>query len=135
MLKNLLFFNFGWHLCGFRHYRLWVQLLFLVLVTTSCQVVKIYSPGPGVTLASEYEQLQYRIKKKDVFVLWGLIPIENRSTAETIALYKFTKVRVFNKFNFTDYLVRSLTYGLVYTRTTVVEGSVQPSPDQILTPL
>lgn len=95
----------------------------VMVAASSCQVVKVTSPTNGVQLASESENLTSRVRKKEFYLIGGLIPLNNTRTADIIAQNGFTKVRIDTRYNILDALVSGITFGIVHIRTTTVEGS------------
>lgn len=75
-----------------------------------------------VTLANEVESLPFKVKHKNWYLFWGLVPLTNNKTDKKIQKYKLTKVRATTKFNFVDILIDLVSSGIVSTNTIIIEG-------------
>ena len=107
------------------------SLIALVLTTmlTSCYSVKMSALSPGVQLAQKGESLPIKEKKKNWYILWGLIPLSNETTGKVIEENKFDKVRIETKMTFGDFVISAFTGWLsVVSTTTIVEGVQTPVP-------
>ena len=96
----------------------------LMVAASSCQIVKVSAPaGAGVELATESDNLATKIRKKEFYLLGGLVAISNNKTQEIIAANGFKKVRVETRYNLVDAIVNGITFGIIHLRTTDVYGS------------
>jgi hypothetical protein len=101
-------------------------VLFCAFMLGSCYNTKILiNQADDVKLATPNEQLNMKIKQKNFYLLYGLVPWENNSPADKIKEYGFTKVRIYTRFGLTDFLLTTLGFGglLMTTNTTVIEGT------------
>lgn len=96
----------------------------MLCTLSGCYSVKVTAPpGKEVTLATETDQLSYKTKKRNWYILFGLVPLNDTNTRTVIANNNLTKVRVETKHEFLDYLISIFTGILtIYTHTTVIEG-------------
>lgn len=98
--------------------------LLACLFFTSCMTVKIVAPpGKNVQLISESENTTFKMTKRAIYLIGGLIPIANTSTDETISKYNLENVRVTTEFDIIDWLISGITGGLVVTKSVIVEGA------------
>ena len=105
--------------------RLSILLLSFTIFMVSCYPVKIAAPyGQKTTLATKSENLPFREKQKNWYILWGLVPISHNGPDRIIGENGLKKVRVETKMNFGDFLIAGILGGVsVVTTTTIIEGS------------
>lgn len=104
-------------------------LIFLVLITvfiTNCGTVLVNAPPrEDIRLLSETESASFKTSMKTWYVLWGLVPITNNSTADIIAKHQLKNVKVKTYYSVVDFLIGALLGGFsIYTRTTEIEGNI-----------
>lgn len=96
------------------------------LLLTACMTVKVVAPvGQTITLISETDASSFKMTKRAIFLIGGLIPIANNSTDEMIAKYNLENVRVTTEFDIIDWLISGITGGLVVTKSVIIEGSTK----------
>ena len=103
-------------------------LFFSSIFLTSCYTTMTVAPyNKKVALATEFEPMEKRIIKKNWYLLWGAIPLSNNKTDYVIEQQQFTKVRVLNKYTFTDFFITGLLNSIIptsiCTNTTIIEGT------------
>ncbi|MEO0102842.1 MAG: hypothetical protein ABIK81_03980 [candidate division WOR-3 bacterium] len=101
-------------------------LIFLTcFLFVGCATVSIVSPaGRKTTLLSETDPTTYKTTKKVWYVLWGLVPITDNSTADIIAKYNLENVKVKTQYDIIDYLISAILGGFsIQTKTVIVEGN------------
>ncbi|MEO0099990.1 MAG: hypothetical protein ABIK99_04780 [candidate division WOR-3 bacterium] len=98
--------------------------LFLILFI-GCYPVSIVSPaGKKTILLSETDQTTFKTSKRVWYVLWGLVPITDNSTADIISKYNLENVKVTTHFEIVDYLISAVLGSFsIQTKTVVVEGN------------
>lgn len=103
-----------------------LPLLIIITVFSSCYSVKVVSPSTKneVQLASETEQLSFKVKKPNWYILWGLVPLNKTNTDEIIQTNGLNRVRVEVKHTFLDNIISAIlgTVSVVKT-TSIVEGN------------
>ncbi|MCX7705836.1 MAG: hypothetical protein N2115_06220 [bacterium] len=103
-----------------------IFLVLIALIAVNCgTVIMSAPPREDVKLLSEADPTAFKTTMKCWYVLWGLVPISNNSTAEVIAKYQLKNVRAKTYYSFVDYLINMVlgTFS-IYTNTTVIEGNV-----------
>lgn len=80
------------------------------------------------------EGTDFRITRKAVFLLWGILPASRPSLEDTLAGQLIEGIGVANlkirvSSRFTDLLIMTLTGGLVVPRSVTFEGTVTTSAD------
>ncbi|MCX7757661.1 MAG: hypothetical protein N2166_05075 [candidate division WOR-3 bacterium] len=99
-------------------------VLTLVLFLTSCYTVKFVAPpDQNIQLLKETDIAPIKIQKRAVYLLYGLIPISNTSTEEILKGYELQGLKAKTEFDIIDWLVSTLTSGLVVTKSIVIEGN------------
>ena len=99
-----------------------------LMLLSSCYTSRIVAPVDSkVTVANEMEQLPIKVRYKQVYALFGLIPLANIHTDDRIQRMKLTKIRMTTKQNFIDGLIAFLTSGLIVTQTAILEGESSAS--------
>lgn len=103
---------------------LFLMALFLTM-SSGCYSVRIAAPfDQEVSLANKGEILGVTEKKRNWYALWGLVPLGNHSTNQTIKEYGFSRVRIETKISFLDYVISIFTSPFtIVTNTTIIEGS------------
>ncbi|MEO0136726.1 MAG: hypothetical protein ABIL40_02235 [candidate division WOR-3 bacterium] len=103
-----------------------ILLLLVALFITNCGTVIISAPPRDeIRLLPESESTTFKTKMKCWYVLWGLVPISNNSTAEIIAKHQLKNVRAKTYYSFVDYLINMVLGSFsIYTNTTEIEGNV-----------
>ncbi len=105
--------------------RLLCLIFLLCFLFTGCATVSIVGPaGQKTTLLSEPDPTTFRTTKKVWYVLWGLVPITDNSTAEIIAHYNLKDVKVRTQYDIIDWLISAVLGGLsLHTKTVIIEGN------------
>jgi hypothetical protein len=101
-------------------------LLCAALLCGGCYSVKIQAGGGSdrPALASQGEVLPYKDNKKNWYILWGLVPVGNHSTAGRIQEAGLKTVRVETKMKFGDVLISLILAPLtIGCNTTTIEGA------------
>ncbi len=104
-------------------------LIFLVLITvfiTNCGTILVNAPPKeDIRLLSETEPTSFKTSMRTWYVLWGLVPITNNSTADIIAKHQLKNVKVKTYYSFVDYVIAAFLGGFtIYTKTTEIEGNI-----------
>jgi predicted small secreted protein len=100
--------------------------LLACLVFAGCMTVKVVAPpGQDITLLTEAEASSFKITKRAIFLIGGLIPIANNSTDDMLAKYDLENVRVTTEFDIIDWLISGITSGLVVTKSVTIEGNAR----------
>jgi hypothetical protein len=99
----------------------------MMLCLSGCYSVKMVAPpGKNITLAPETEQLPYKTQKRNWYILFGLIPLNDNTTRQVIDQNNLYKVRVESKHTFLDYVISAFTgFVTVTTNTTIIEGAAE----------
>jgi|YNPNPStandDraft_1061719.scaffolds.fasta_scaffold47109_3 uncharacterized protein YceK len=106
------------------------QLLILIIIgallITNCGTVLVNAPPKdNVTLLAEADATTFKTSMKCWYVLWGLVPISNNSTADLIAKHNLKNVRAKAYYSFVDFLINMvLGTFTIYTNTVEIEGNV-----------
>jgi len=109
------------------------RLLLVVVLAASCisflpscaTVIVAAPPNSNVKLLGELEPAPSRVVVKNWYAFWGLIPISNVSTSDQIAKYQLKDVRVKTYIGVFDWIVNSLSSGLLYMNTVEIEGNAK----------
>ncbi|MBS4015628.1 MAG: hypothetical protein KGZ86_04250 [Candidatus Latescibacteria bacterium] len=100
--------------------------LLACLVFAGCMTVKVVAPpGQDITLLTEAEATSFKMTKRAIFLLYGLIPISNNTTDDMLAKYNLENVRVTTEFDIIDWLISGVTSGLVVTKSVTIEGNAK----------
>lgn len=93
----------------------------------SCGVVMVTAPaGSDIRLLPELEPAGSKVTIKNWYVLWGLVPITDNSTADVIGKNQLENVRVKTYFSEIDWLINVvLGWTSVYTNTVEIEGNLK----------
>lgn len=97
----------------------------MAILMSSCYTTRIAAPvHKDVKLAAETDVLNYKVKKKNWYLLWGGVKLTNDKVARTIKEHDLGKVRVTTKMDFLDIVINAtLGYWLsITTNTSVIEG-------------
>lgn len=90
----------------------------------SCYTVKVVAPPrKDVTMLAETDAASFRMTKRFIYLIAGLIPISDISTEPLIAQYNLESVKVETKFDIVDYFISAVTGGLVVTKSVTIEGN------------
>ncbi len=96
------------------------------LLLTACMTIKVVAPpNQEVMLMSETDASTFRMTRRAIFLIGGLIPIANNSTDDMIAKYNLENVRVTTEFDIIDWLISGVTSGLVVTKSVTIEGNAK----------
>lgn len=97
-----------------------------VLTVIGCTVVRVEAPvGEKIKLSSETESYNYVAKKRVFYVLWGLVPITDNSTAKMLEGKKVESVKIEAKYDIVDILINViLGHFTVVSRTIEVKARV-----------
>jgi hypothetical protein len=101
-------------------------LLFITFMTINCGTVIVAAPpGKNIELLDEGDPARVVTIKKCWYLLWGLVPISNNSTAPIVADYKLKSVRVSTYYSAVDFIISFfLGFTSLHTRTVEIEGNV-----------
>lgn len=106
------------------------KLLLAALIATSvlaagCYSVKVCAPSDSnVSLKAPAKNASFRQNQKNWFVLWGLVPLNERAVRKTIDDNNLTEVRTETKTTFIDWLISGVLGSVsVVANTTVIEGT------------
>ena len=93
----------------------------------SCGVVMVNAPpGSDVRLLPELEPAGSKVTVKNWYVLWGLVPITNNSTADVIAKNQLKNVRVKTYYSLVDGLINAVLGSFsIWTNTVDIEGTLK----------
>lgn len=93
-------------------------------VLPGCATVYVNAPpGRDVRLMAENEPMQSKQTVRTWYLLWGLVPISDNSTADRIADHNLTGIRVKEQYGFVDVLISVfLSWTSLHSRTVVIEG-------------
>jgi len=81
-------------------------IIIAVFLITACATVRVEAPaGTDIKLAKETSQVNYIAKKRVFYVLWGLVPITDNSTAMMIQGKNVKEMRVLTYYDPVDFLV------------------------------
>lgn len=97
-----------------------------IVLFSNCGTVLVNAPAKeDVRLMSETEASSFKTKMKCWYVLWGLVPISNNSTADIIAKHQLKNTRVKTYYSFVDFLINMVLGSFtIYTNTVEIEGNV-----------
>ena len=97
-----------------------------LMLLPSCGVVMVTAPpGDDVRLLPELEPAASKVTVKNWYVLWGLVPITNNSTADVIGRNQLENVRVKTYYSVVDWLINAVLGGFsIYTNTVEIEGNL-----------
>jgi len=103
-----------------------LALLLITAITINCGTVIIAAPpGKDIELLSEGDVARVVAIKKCWYLLWGLVPISNNSTAPIVADYQLKSVRVSSYYSAVDFIISFfLGFTSLHTRTVEIEGNV-----------
>jgi hypothetical protein len=104
-----------------------VALSILVcLLFTGCMPLKVIAPtNSNVQLLSETDNASFKITKRAIYLIGGLIPISNTSTDVFISQYNLKNVKVETEMDIVDWLVTYITGSLVVTRSVTIESNAK----------
>lgn len=93
-------------------------------VLPGCATVYVNAPpGRDVRLMAENEPMQSKQTVRAWYLLWGLVPISDNSTAKRISDHSLTGIRVKEQYGFVDVLISVfLSWTSLHSRTVVIEG-------------
>jgi len=101
-------------------------MLLVCLLFVSCMTVKVVAPpSSNIQLLSETQSTSFKMTKRAIFLIYGLIPIANNSTDEMLAKYDVESVKVTTEFDIVDWLISGITGGLVVTKSIIIEGNAK----------
>lgn len=105
---------------------LFLAILLITTITLNCGAVIVAAPpGRDIELLSESETARVVAVKKCWYLLWGLVPISNNSTAPIVADYQLKSVRVNTYYSAIDFIISFfLGFTSLHTRTVEIEGNV-----------
>ncbi len=88
--------------------------------------VKVVAPpGKDINLLTEADATSFKMTRRAIFLIGGLIPIANNSTDDMIAKYDLKDIRVTTEFDIIDWLISGITSGLVVTKSITIEGNAK----------
>ncbi len=97
-----------------------LSFLTLVFFLVACATVRIEAPsGSNIKLAPEVSTYNYTAKKKVFYVLWGLIPITDNSTASMLQGKNVQEVKAKTYYDVVDYLIALILGNFSIVSTTV----------------
>ena len=100
--------------------------MFVCLLFTGCMPLKVIAPAnSNVQLLSETDNTSFKITKRAIYLIGGLIPIANTSTDEFISKYNLKNVKVETEMDIVDWIVTYVTGSLVVTRSVTIEGNAK----------
>jgi hypothetical protein len=83
-----------------------ILVVTLVLTFAGCYTVNIKAPEGKKILISSKEVVVPDMSKKAFYLLWGLVPITDNSTADLLSKYPDgAEVAISTKFDILDYLI------------------------------
>ena len=86
-----------------------LSVLVLLIFAVSCATVKVEAPsGSNIKLAPEVSTYNYTAKKRIFYVLWGLVPITDNSTASMLQGMNVKEVKIKTYFDFVDFLIQAV---------------------------
>lgn len=97
----------------------------LACLMSSCYTMKAVAPGDSsISIMSEGQASSFKQEVKIWYVLWGIVPMSENSSARVIKENQLSQVRVTTKHTFLDGLIGIFT-GLVsiVPATMVIEGN------------
>jgi hypothetical protein len=105
---------------------LMLAIMLIIVMTVNCGTVIVAAPpGKDIELLSENETGRVVTMKKCWYLLWGLVPISNNSTAPVVAEYQLKSVRVTSYYSPIDFIISFfLGFTTLHTRTVEIEGNV-----------
>lgn len=103
-----------------------LAILLIAVITINCGTVIVAAPpGKNIELLSENDAARVVTVKKCWYLLWGLVPISNNSTAPVVAEYQLKSVRVNSYYSPVDFIISFfLGFTSLHTRTVEIEGNV-----------
>jgi len=103
-----------------------IGVLFVVFLE-SCATVRVEAPGKSdIKLATETSPYNYVMKKKVFYILWGLVPITDNSTASMLAGKDVSEVRVLTYYDVVDAFVSYVLGWLsIHSKTVEIQAKVQ----------
>jgi hypothetical protein len=103
-----------------------LAILLIMIITINCGTVIVAAPpGKDVELLGEGDAARVVAVKKCWYLLWGLVPISDNSTALTVAEYQLKSVRVTSYYSPIDFIISFfLGFTSLHTRTVEIEGNV-----------
>jgi len=100
--------------------------ILVCLLFTSCVSIKFVAPpNQNIQLLSETQSTSFKVTKRAVFLIYGLIPIANTSTDDMLAKYDLKNVKVTTEFDIIDFIISGITSGLVVTKSVIIEGNAK----------
>jgi hypothetical protein len=106
-----------------------VVVLLIAFSFFGCYSVKIVAPpvsesNSNVRLLTAGEPAAFKETHKNIYVLWGLVPINRNKTDKMISENGLNEVRVETKHTFLDYFISLLgNFISISVNTSVVEGN------------
>lgn len=106
-----------------------VVVLLIAFSFFGCYSAKIVAPpvsdsNSSVRLLSAGEPAAFKEKKKNFYVLWGLVPLNRNKTDKIISENGLNEVRVETKHTFLDYFISTLgNIVSISVNTSVIEGN------------
>ena len=103
-----------------------LPFLVALMFTVSCATVKVEAPsGSSIKLAPEVSPYNYTAKKRIFYVLWGLVPITDNSTASMLQGKNVTEVKVKTYTDVVDILISAVLGNFsIVSRTVEVDAKV-----------
>jgi hypothetical protein len=100
--------------------------IFVALLFTGCVSIKVVAPpNQNIQLLSETQPTSFRMTKRAIFLIGGLIPIANTSTDDMLAKYDLKNVKITTEFDIIDFIISGITSGLVVTKSVIIEGNAK----------
>jgi hypothetical protein len=101
-------------------------MLAVCLLFAGCMTVKIVAPpNQNIALLSETDASSFKMTKRAIFLIGGLIPLANNSTDDMLAKYNLESVKVTTEFDIVDWLISGITGGLIVTKSVIIEGNAK----------
>ncbi|HDM89883.1 MAG TPA: hypothetical protein ENG67_01580 [candidate division WOR-3 bacterium] len=99
-------------------------LIIAVFMITACATVRVEAPaGADIKLAKEASQVNYIAKKRVFYVLWGLVPVTDNSTAKMIRGKNVKEMRVLTYYDPVDVLVSYfLSWLTIHSKTVEIQA-------------
>jgi hypothetical protein len=100
-------------------------LVLFILSFTGCYSVRyVAPPNQDVKVMTETEYGKIKTTKRVWYLLDGLIPMTDNSTADVIRRYDLKNVKVESKITVLDALICGFTWGIICSITLEIEGEV-----------